>query len=317
MPEWTGARQQDDATRCHTPMNLTTPRNLKPLGRVAQRKSPGRDEDWEVRRRRRLRRKVAAGSIVAVVLLAFLTYSLVQDAAEHYRLGQQALEEDRYLTALDEFNAAHILRFSYRDARALAVQAAAALDVAADLAREQHRVESAVTALVRRAAARVDAGDARGADTALAEARALVPDGTLSQEAVTLTLLDELAGALRRAAQAALLDARWADARAYATALLAVDPQDESGQRQRARSEKGTRLERRLDEARAAARRGQWRRALRLALVVQDAWRGFPGASALIARARAALAPKPSPTPTSAAVTPTPEPQPPAPPPPP
>ena len=52
-----------------------------------------------------------------------------------------------------------------------------------------------------------------------------------------------------------------------------------------------------LGEAQDAARRGQWREALRLALAVVAARKDFPGAAALVADARVALAPKPKPKP--------------------
>ena len=67
-----------------------------------------------------------------------------------------------------------------------------------------------------------------------------------------------------------------------------------------------------LAEAKAAARRGEWRTALRLALAVTAVRKDFPGAAALVADARVALTPKPKPTPTP---TPTFAPAPPPPPP--
>ena len=65
----------------------------------------------------------------------------------------------------------------------------------------------------------------------------------------------------------------------------------------------GEELSARLAEARDAARHGQWRKALRLALAVTAVREGFPGAASVIADARKALAPKPKPSRTAATAT--------------
>lgn len=259
--------------------------------------------DWEERQRRRRRRMAVAAATVALVLAATASLALVRSAAGHYARGQRALAAEQYLVALQEFNAARVVVFSYRDAEALAGEARSALDARYREAALAKRTEEAVRRLVEGAGARLAAGDPEGAVEALSSARQRVPDGLLSREALTLALLDDLELELGEVGFKGLRDGRWNTAALCATGLLAIDASDANGRRLRERAEMGAALQLRLDEARRAADRGEWRRALRLADAVLKEWPGFPGAAALIQRARAGLAPKPQPAPTSGGTT--------------
>lgn len=272
--------------------------------------------DWETLQRRRRRRVMLAAAVVAGVAIVAVGLMLVRTASGHYERGRRALDAEQYLVALQEFNAAHVLGIPYRDAEALAAEAREALDARYRQAAAERRVEEAVVRLVQRAASSLKAGDAAAVEQALMRARGRVPEGLLSTEATTLALLDELAVGVREAGRSALADGRWTAAASYASALLAIDPDDAAARRLSERAASAIALQRDLDRARAAADRGEWRAALRLAQRVLERWPGFPGAAALVERARAALAPKPTPSPTSGGVTSTPPPPPPPPPPP-
>lgn len=257
---------------------------------------------------------VAAGVVMALVVL--LAVWAVRSAAGHYERGRQALGDERYAAAIQQFNAARIIVFSYRDAEALAAEAAAALN--AGMRQEsvrETRLEEAVRDYVKLAEANLGRDDGAGVERALADARDLVPRGALSADPVTLVVLHALSRRLDSMCRQALADGRWGSARTYVAALLAIDPGDRPGERLARRAERGERLQDRLDDARAAGRRGEWRRALRLATAVLDEWPGFPGAASLVREARRALAPKPAPTPspTASPAAPTPQTTPPAP----
>ena len=94
----------------------------------------------------------------------------------------------------------------------------------------------------------------------------------------------------------ALARLEWGRAGRYAAALLLLDPSSVAADEITAKAEAGQRLSAKLAEARQAARDGEWRKALRLALAVQAARKDFPGAASLVADARKALKPKPQPT---------------------
>jgi len=276
----------------------------------------------EVRRRRL---KVAVVSGVVVVLLLLLAVWDVRSAAAHYERGRQAFAAQRYSTAIQEFNGARVILFSYRDAETLAAEAAAAID--SGMRREamrQTRLEALVRDNVQVAYKSLMKGDADAAARALTDARERVPEGELSGDSFTLALVHALARPLSTMCRQALTDGRWGIAGMCAKALLAIDPEDAAALRFTVTARRGADLQERLDGARAAADRGQWRRALRRAAALLDAWPGFPGAASLVERAQRALAPKPKPSPTAAppatppapAPAPAPAPTPPAPPPP-
>ena len=110
---------------------------------------------------------------------------------------------------------------------------------------------------------------------------------------------------LTAAAGMALRNQKWGRAGQYAAALLLLDPSAPDGAALAEKATTGQKLSARLAEARDAARLGHWREALRLALAVTAAQKGFPGAAALVADARLALTPKPQPTAQATTTTPT------------
>jgi hypothetical protein len=237
---------------------------------------------------------------VVVVLVGLLAAWSVRSAAGHYEHGLEALADERYSAAIQEFNAARIIVFPYRDAKALAAEAAAALNLS--MRREsllETRIENAVRDYVTLADMSLQESDgAERAERALADARDLVPRGQLSADPFTLVLLQALSRRLDDLCRQALADGNWDMAGAYAGALLAITPRDAPGERLARRARLGERLQDRLGDARAAADRGEWRRALRLARAVLDEWPGFPGAASLVGDAKRALAPKPAPAPS-------------------
>ncbi len=293
---------------------MSTRPQYEPLTEVVRIASglPEDDPYQRAIRRRRHWRIVAACVVVLAAIAVFMTWE-VRTAASHYRRGQEALGDERYYAAIQEFDEARILFFSYRDAGTLSVRAREELDAGIAAAVRSARQEDGVRRLVERAASSLTKDEAAAVERALTDARRRVPEGPLSTNVFTLSLLDTLSGRLAEAAGDALAAAHWAAARAYAAALLAIDPEDADGTALVERADLGARLERQLGDARAAARRGQWRQALRLAEAVLDEWPDFAGAAALVREAKAALAPRPRPTPTPTATA-TAPPAPPAPP---
>ena len=235
---------------------------------------------------------------IAVALLAVVAGVLVWVAAGHYGRGVAALEDGAYSRAISEFSSANVIVFPYRDARALEEQARLALsDRQSALQAEQTRVDAVVAGLGR-ADRRLQAGDADGVLAALQGLSqadlglAVESDDAAAQSAAAL------AEDLTAAAKAAMQEAQWVRAGNFAAAYLVLDPSDEAIAALASRARTGEKLRAELADARAAARRGQWRTALRMALAVVAVRKDFPGAAALVADARVALTPKPKPTPT-------------------
>ncbi len=244
------------------------------------------------------RRRVALRIAVAVLLVSGVIGALVWVAAGHYARGRDALADRAYSRAAGEFSAATVLVFPYRDARALEEQARQALQAETAAHEAEQQVVTAVVAELRGAGARLDAGDATGVLAALEaipadELRAAVAASDEARQSAAALTKD-----IAAAASAALREAQWTRAGRFAAALLVLEPSSESASALAARAQTGEQLRAKLAEARDAARRDQWRVALRMALAVAAAQKGFPGAAALIADARAALKPKPKPTPT-------------------
>ena len=113
-------------------------------------------------------------------------------------------------------------------------------------------------------------------------------------------LAEDLAAASRRA----LRNAAWVQAGRLSAALLVLEPSSELAATLDARAQTGEDLSAKLGKAKDAARHGRWREALRMALAVLAAQKGFPGAAAVVADARHALAPKPAKTQTASTATP-------------
>jgi hypothetical protein len=248
--------------------------------------------------RRRLVLRVAVG----VLLVAGMLGALVWVAAGHYSRGVAALNDGAYSLATAELSAATVLVFPYRDAQALEAQARQGLQAEIAAREAQEETVNAILAQLRGAGARLDAGDAVGVLAALeaipaVELRSAVRASDEGKESVTTMAED-----LTTAATAALKKEQWTRAGRFAAALLVLRPSSGAAATLAERAETGRRLSAKLQEARAAARDGRWREALRLALAILSVRQEFPGAEALVADARVALKPKPKPKPTPAPV---------------
>jgi hypothetical protein len=247
------------------------------------------DEPWVRARRRRIALLVLAVVLGVVAVVALLVY----DAQSRYARGVAALHARDYALAEAEFSRATLYVLPYRDASALA-----------DLARQELLVTSAEEEAV---AARVEGADAalRKASAALESARAptvLAALRSVSAEDLQAAARDDsgvasaaaaLAHDVGAAAGQALKDFQWRRAETLAAALALVDPRSRAASELVDRAKRGRALSARLAEARAAADRGEWRKALRLALAVAAAHKGFPGVASVVAEARKALKPKP------------------------
>lgn len=276
---------------------------LAPVIRLAP--EPPEPDRYTLALRRRRRRRIVVACLLGLAAMATVTAWQVRSASAHYERGRRALADEQYYAAVQELDAAHVFGFSYRDAGALAETARKALDEGIAEAVRRARVEEAVRRLTERADAFLTKGAADEVVRVLAEARRRVPEGPLSSNAFTLGLLDTLARRITQAAADAISGGRWGIAETYAVALRTIHPDDEKALSLAVQARLGERLQRKVADARAAARRGEWRRALRLATAVLDAWPGFKGAAAVAGEARAALAPEPtpSPEPTATATT--------------
>ncbi len=198
---------------------------------------------------------MAIVSGVVLVLVALLAVWDVRSAAAHYERGRQALDAERYSAAIQEFNAARILAFPYRDADTLAAEAAAALNSGmTQEAKRQTRLEAAVRANIKLADKSLMKGDAAAAARALTDARERVPEGELSGDSLTLALLHALATRLNNMCRRALAEGHWRTAAMCAQAPLVIDPEDAAALRFTAKARRGA------EHAGAARRRPRGRR---------------------------------------------------------
>ena len=257
------------------------------------------DLEWvyaqgQARRRRRLLIAGLAGFAVVAVLVAAGLFVLV--ANTHYSRGVAALESGSYAQAQAEFSQAEILWVPYRDASVLveqarresAAQAADAKAATALLQEVDDALTQAAGALRKKSAPQVLA--ALGSVPAADLQAVLTEDEAAGQSA------DALAKDLTTEGRKALSRLEWGRAGRYAAALLLLDPSSVTAGEITGKAEAGQKLSAKLAAAKEAARAGEWRNALRLALAVQAAHKGFPGAASLVADARKALKPKPQPT---------------------
>ncbi|MCX6638006.1 MAG: hypothetical protein NT090_23360 [Acidobacteria bacterium] len=262
--------------------------------------------DWKDPYLAARKRARAVRAALVVLIVALVIGGLVWIAATHYARGVEALKVHSYSTAVSEFSVARVLVFPYRDARSLEEQARRAL--LAEYARldQADARDAAIVAQLGSVGARLEAGDAEAVlaglqviDTDDLQA-ALAGDDTARQSAGVLA--EDLAAASRKA----LDNSAWGRAGRLAAALLVLEPSSKLGETLGARARTGEELSAKLGKAKDAARRGEWRAALRLALAVLAIRKGFPGAAAVVADARDALAPKPkrvAPRPAPAAAT--------------
>jgi hypothetical protein len=257
--------------------------------------------DWKDPRLAARKRARAVRAALVLLSVALVIGGLFWIAATHYARGVEALKAHSYSTAVSEFSVARVLVFPYRDARSLEEQARRAL--LAEYARldQAEARDAAVVAQLEDAGARLEAGDAAGVLIALQAIDADDVQATLAKSWTARESAGVLAANLAVASRSALDKAAWGRAGHFAAALLVLEPSSERGQTLEARARTGEELSAKLGEAKDAARRGEWRAALRLALAVLAIRKGFPGAAAVVADARDALAPKPKPAATQPA----------------
>ena len=240
------------------------------------------DDSQDSRGRRRLWLLVG----IAVAVAACVVGLVVFNAAGHYSRGVAALEDRSYGQAAAEFSAARLLVFPYRDAQLREEQAQRALTLqTADVAQAQARVER-VSGALDEAAAALGARDAGAVLAALQAVSAKDLSAVVEDDADVRRAAAALGEDLTAAARLALRNQKWGRAGKYAAALLVLDPSAPEGAALADKATTGQKLSARLAAARDAARRGHWREALRLALAVTAAQKGFPGAAALVADAR-------------------------------
>ena len=251
------------------------------------------------------RRSLVLRVAVLIVLVTGLLGALVWVADGHYARGVDAFNDHAYARAISELSAARLLVFPYRDARTMKERAEAALQAETAAHEAQKRRFAAVVAGLGEAGDRLDDGEAAAVLAALTAIKADDLRATLLASEAARKSARGLADDLVAASEAALRQAGWERAGRFAAALLLLEPSSQQATALAARAGQGERLSAKLVEARDAARRGQWRAALRLALAVVAVRKEFPGAAALIADARHALAPKPKPKPAVRTTTPT------------
>jgi hypothetical protein len=249
----------------------------------------------------RKRRRALQVALVGLVLACVIGFA-VWNAAAHYARGVRALKGHSYFLAAYEFSAARVLFFPYRDAQLLEDTAQRAAVAIADDALRKPR-EAAVIGQLKKAGARLKANDADGVFTTLQAIDAVDLQTALDGNGTVRESADALAKGLTAASRRALRNGAWGRARGFAAALLVLEPSSELAANLAARAQTGQDLSTKLHKAKDAARRGQWRVALRIALTVLAVQKDFPGAAAVVADARHALAPKPKPKPKPVART--------------
>jgi len=245
------------------------------------------------------KRRRAVQVMLAVLVLAFVIGVLLGNAATHYARGVAALKAHSYAAAIPEFSVARVLVFPYRDSRSLADQAQRALLAEDALWQQSQARQAAVVARLEKARLRLNARDAAGVLTTLQAIRTVDLQTALDENPAVRGSVHALAEDLTAASRRALGNAAWVRAGGFAAALRVLEPSSELAATLRARAQTGKDLRAKLGRARDAARHGRWRAALRLALAVLAAKKGFPGAAAVVADARHALAPKPAKTQTA------------------
>ena len=245
------------------------------------------------------RRRLLLGVLIGVSAAVVIAGLLVVNAQIHYSHGVQALSQHAYAKAAAELSAANLVGLSYRDAPMLAQAAKRGVMAQADAEATAVTRVSSVNDALARAQTALEQGSAQRALKALQSVDAADLRAIVKQDADASAAATALAGGLTTAAGEALGTQAWGRAGRFAAALLVLDPSSDKAGALAARATQGQKLSARLAEAQDAARRGQWHKALSLALAVRAAQSGFPGASTLIAEAHKALKPKPAPKPAT------------------
>jgi hypothetical protein len=235
------------------------------------------------------RRRLLLGAVV-VLVAACLVGLVVANAQRHYSNGVAALLHGDYVQAQAEFNAASLVVVPYRDSAALAGQAGSEVQLEAERSFAADERESAVVGALERAASALTDRDAAQFMATLVT----VSGGDLETVLRTDRAAQKAERALARGVTAIVKNALdkqdWGKAEVWTAALLALRPSSPEAEVFSEKVRKGRVLTARLADAKNAARHGDWRKALRLALGVTAVRKGFPGASSVVAEARRELA---------------------------
>ena len=258
------------------------------------------DSQGQARRRRRL--LIAGLALFAVAAVLGAAALFVLDASTHYSRGVAALESGRYAQAQAELSQADVLGVPYRDASVLVEQARRELVAQTAGADAAAALKEEASAALAQAAGALEDGGVPQVLAALGSVPAADLQAVMKQDEAAAQAADALAKNLTTEGRKALSRLEWGRAGRFAAALLLLRPSSVAADEITGKAEAGQKLSARLADAKQAARGGEWRKALRLALAVQAARKDFPGAASLVADARKALRPKPQPT-AAAAVT--------------
>jgi hypothetical protein len=236
--------------------------------------------------------KRALVAVVVAFLVACAVGLVVGNAQVHYSRGVAALHKGDYVRAQAELAGARLVLLPYRDSTLLAEQAGdqVRLDAANTFAAGERA--DAVDAALDSATAALQKRDADGFTDALVSVSAADLRKVVGSDSDEREAEQKLTEGVTAIVQTALKARKWDTAQTWAAALAALQPGSTQAADMALRAKKGRELSTRLADARDAARRGEWRKALRLALGVAAVRRGFPGTSTLIAEARRKLAPK-------------------------
>jgi hypothetical protein len=248
------------------------------------------DVEWHDPRPAELRRRrVLLGVVVALVIVCAVGL-VVGNAQLHSSRGVAALHQSDYVRAQAELSASKLVLLPYRDSALLAEYAGDGVRLEAAKAFTSNARADAVTSALERAAAALEDRDAARFTDALVSVSDADLQKVLRGDSAAQAAEQTLAEGLTTIARNALRAQKWEKAETWASALLALRPASPEAADVSLKAEKGRELSARLADAGDAARRGEWRKALRLALGVAAVRKGFPGASTLIAEARRALA---------------------------
>jgi hypothetical protein len=235
------------------------------------------------------RRRLLLGGVV-VLVAACLVGLVVANAQRHYSNGVAALQRADYARAQAEFNAASLVVVPYRDSAALAGQAGSEVQLEAERSFAADERESAVVDALESAGSALDDRDAVLFMAALAKVSGGDLEAVLRTDPAARKAERALARDVTAVVKNALDRQAWGKAEVWTAALLALRPSSPDAAVFSEKVRKGRVLTARLADAKDAARNGDWRKALRLALGVTAVREGFPGASSVVAEARRELA---------------------------
>jgi hypothetical protein len=237
------------------------------------------------------RRRLIVAVVVAAIVVC-IAGLLVANAQVHYSRGLAALDQGDYVRAQAELSAARLVVLPYRDSAQLADRAGNGIRLEAAKTQAVNESAAGVATALERAQAALERRDAAQFRAAVVSVPASEIQAVLSDDVSAQKAEQTLARGVTAIVENALRTQKWDKAETWTAALLALRPAAPEAVDFSLKVKKGRQLSARLAEARGAARRGEWRKALRLALGVAAVRKGFPGASAVIAEARRELAAK-------------------------